>query len=198
MKEKILKKAIDLFLSFGFKSVTMDDIANELAISKKTIYAHFSTKLKLVKATTFYVFEQINSGISDICTINQNPIEEVYLIKSLVTEQLKGEKNSPQYQLQKYYPKIFETLKQKQFESVNKCITANLKKGIEQGVYRKGIDINLITRLYFNGIMGIKNVELFPINEFNVTYLMDSYLEYHIRAIATEKGLEILQKILKK
>ena len=198
MKEKILKKAIDLFLSFGFKSVTMDDIANELAISKKTIYAHFSTKLKLVKATTFYVFEQINSGISDICTINQNPIEEVYLIKSLVTEQLKGEKNSPQYQLQKYYPKIFETLKQKQFESVNKCITANLKKGIEQGVYRKDIDINLITRLYFNGIMGIKNVELFPINEFNVTYLMDSYLEYHIRAIATEKGLEILQKILKK
>ncbi len=198
MKEKILKKAIDLFLSFGFKSVTMDDIANELAISKKTIYTHFSTKLKLVKATTFYVFEQINSGISDICTINQNPIKEVYLIKSLVTEQLKGEKNSPQYQLQKYYPKIFETLKQKQFESVNECITANLKKGIEQGVYRKDIDINLITRLYFNGIMGIKNVELFPINEFNVTYLMDSYLEYHIRAIATEKGLEILQKILKK
>ena len=198
MKEKILKKAIDLFLSFGFKSVTMDDIANELAISKKTIYAHFSTKLKLVKATTFYVFEQINSGISDICTINQNPIEEVYLIKSLVTEQLKDEKNSPQYQLQKYYPKIFETLKQKQFESVNECITANLKKGIEQGLYRKEIDIDLITRLYFNGVMGVRNVELFPINEFNVTYLMDSYLEYHIRAIATEKGLEILQKILKK
>ncbi len=198
MKEKILKKAIDLFLNFGFKSVTMDDIAKELAISKKTIYTHFSTKLKLVKATTFYVFEKINSGISDICTVNQNPIEEVYLIKSLVTEQLKGEKNSPQYQLQKYYPKIFETLKQKQFESVNECITANLKKGIEQGFYRKEIDIDLITRLYFNGIMGIKNVDLFQVNKFSSTYLMDSYLEYHIRAIATEKGLKILQKILKK
>jgi len=198
MKEKILKKAIDLFLNFGFKSVTMDDIAKELAISKKTIYTHFSTKLKLVKATTFYVFEKINSGISDICTVNQNPIEEVYLIKSLVTEQLKGEKNSPQYQLQKYYPKIFETLKQKQFESVNECITANLKKGIEQGLYRKEIDIDLITRLYFNGIMGIKNVDLFQVNKFSSTYLMDSYLEYHIRAIATEKGLKILKKILKK
>ena len=198
MKEKILKKAIDLFLNFGFKSVTMDDIAKELAISKKTIYSHFSTKLKLVKAATFYVFEQVNSGINNICTVNKNPIEEIYLIKSLVTKQLKGEKNSPQYQLQKYYPKIFETLKQKQFESVNKCVTSNLKKGIELGFYRKEIDIDLITRLYFNGIMGVKNVELFPANKFSSTYLMDSYLEYHIRAIATEKGLKILQKTLKK
>jgi len=197
MKEKILKKAIDLFLNFGFKSVTMDDIARDLAISKKTIYSHFSTKLKLVKASTFYVFEQINAGICSICTIDQNPIEEIYLIKSLVMEQLKGEKSSPQYQLQKYYPKIFEALKQKQFESVNECITKNLKNGIEQGFYRKEIDINLITRLYFNGIIGIKNVELFPTETFSNTYLMNNYLEYHIRAIATEKGLKTLKKLSK-
>ncbi|NOQ91975.1 MAG: TetR family transcriptional regulator [Flavobacteriaceae bacterium] len=198
MKEKILKKAVDLFLNFGFKSITMDDIARELAISKKTIYSHFSTKLKLVKATTFYVFEQVNTGICSICSVDQNPIEEIYLIKSLVMEQLKGEKSSPQYQLQKYYPKIFEVLKQKKFESVNECITKNLKNGIEGGFYRKEIDVNLITRLYFNGIMGIKNVELFPTETFSNTYLMNSYLEYHIRAIATEKGLKTLNKIIKK
>jgi len=197
MKEKILKKAVDLFLKFGFKSVTMDDIAKELAISKKTIYSHFSTKLKLVKATTFYVFDQINAGISNICMVHQNPIEEIYLVKSLVMEQLKGEKTSPQYQLQKYYPKIFESLKQKQFESINECITNNLKKGIELEIYRKEIDIDLITRLYFNGVMGIKNVDIFPVEEFTTPYLMDSYLEYHIRAIATEKGITILNEILK-
>lgn len=198
MKNKILKKAIDLFLNFGFKSVTMDDIANELAISKKTIYSHFSTKLKLVEATTFYVFEQINSGICSICSSNINPIEEIFLIKTLIMQQLKGEKTSPQYQLQKYYPKIFETLKQKQFESVNTCISGNLTRGIEQGFYRNNLDINLITRLYFNGIMGIKNVDLFPTNDFTSSYLMHSYLEYHIRAIATEKGIQKLEKIIKK
>jgi len=197
MKEKILKKAVDLFLNFGFKSITMDDIARDLAISKKTIYSHFSTKLKLVKASTFYVFEKVNAGICSICTIDQNPIEEIYLIKSLVMEQLKGEKSSPQYQLQKYYPKIFETLKKKQFESVNECITKNLKNGIEQGFYRKEIDIHLITRLYFNGIMGIKNVELFPVNTYSNNYLMHSYIEYHIRAIATDKGLKTLNEIIK-
>jgi len=197
MKEKILKKAIDLFLNFGFKSVTMDDIAKELAISKKTIYSHFSTKLKLVKSATFYAFENIHSGICAICSLDENPIEEIYLIKSLVNEQLKGEKNSPQYQLQKYYPKIFKTLKQKQFESISECITDNLRRGIDQGFYRKDIDIILITKLYFNGVMGIKNVELFPTNEFSRTYLMNSYLEYHIRAIATINGINILNEIIK-
>ncbi len=197
MKDKILKKAIDLFLSFGFKSVTMDDIAKELAISKKTIYSHFSTKSKLVKDATFFVFEYINAGMNKICVLNKNPIVEIYEVKALVMEQLKGEKNSPQYQLQKYYPKIFETLKQKQFESINQCITGNLQKGIDQGLYRNEIDISLITRLYFNGIMGIKNVELFPTNEFSSTYLMNSYLEYHIRAIATIKGIKILNEIIK-
>jgi len=197
MKEKILKKAIDLFLNFGFKSVTMDDIAKELAISKKTIYSHFSTKLKLVKSATFYAFENIHSGICAICSLDENPIEEIYLIKSLVNEQLKGEKNSPQYQLQKYYPKIFKTLKQKQFESISECITDNLKRGIDQGFYRKDIDTILITKLYFNGVMGIKNVELFPTNEFSRTYLMNSYLEYHIRAIATINGINILNEIIK-
>ena len=197
MKEKILKKAIDLFLNFGFKSVTMDDIAKELAISKKTIYSHFSTKLKLVKSATFYAFENIHLGICAICSLDENPIEEIYLIKSLVNEQLKGEKNSPQYQLQKYYPKIFKTLKQKQFESISECITDNLRRGIDQGFYRKDIDIILITKLYFNGVMGIKNDELFPTNEFSRTYLMNSYLGYHIRAIATINGINILNEIIK-
>ena len=92
MKEKILHKAADLFLSFGFKSVTMDDIANQLGISKKTIYSHFSNKRKLVHETTYYVFDRINSGICQVCSGQENPIQEMYEIKSLVMEQLKGEK----------------------------------------------------------------------------------------------------------
>ncbi len=64
VKEDILKNAADLFLRLGFKSVTMDDIAQQMAISKKTIYAHFSTKTKLVKATVEYLIKEIEQGIS--------------------------------------------------------------------------------------------------------------------------------------
>jgi len=198
MKEKILQKASDLFLNLGFKSVTMDDIAFEMGISKKTIYSHFSTKLKLVHASTFFILDKINTGICDICSGELNPIEEVFTIKSLIMDQLKDEKSSPHYQLQKYYPRIFKLLKDKQFETVNECVKHNLEKGIDQGIYRKEIDLDIITRFYLNGNSGLLNYELFPINKFSTSQLKDTFLEYHIRAIATEKGLKILLNILKK
>jgi len=198
MKEKILTKASDLFLTLGFKSVTMDDIAAEMGISKKTIYSHFSTKLKLVQASTFYIMEKINTGICTICSGEQNPIEELFHIKSLVMEQLKNEKSSPQYQLQKYYPRIFKQIREKQFQSVHQCVFENLERGINQGFYREEINKDVISRFYVNGHAGLMNYELFPVDEFNNSELKGDFLEYHIRAIATEKGLKILLNILKK
>lgn len=197
MKDKILHKAADMFLNLGFKSVTMDDIAMELGMSKKTIYAHFSTKLKLVQAATFYVLDNINETICTICSGNHNPIEEIFTIKSMVHDQLKNEKSSPSYQLQKYYPRIFKQVKDKQFDSLNLCIVENLKRGIEEGFYRSDINIDLITRFYFSGNMSLTNYELFPIETYNIMTLKDAFLEYHVRAVATEKGLKTLKNILK-
>lgn len=198
MKEKILQKASDLFLNLGFKSVTMDDIAKEMGISKKTIYAHFSTKLKLVQAATFFVIENINETIHTICSRNHDPIEEIFTIKSVVHDQLKNEKSSPAYQLQKYYPRIFQQVKDKQFDSVSLCIVENLKRGIKDGYYRSDINIDLITRFYFSGNMSLTNYELFPIQSYDISILKDAFLEYHVRAVATEKGLKILKNILKR
>ena len=198
MKEKILHKASDMFLNLGFKSVTMDDIAAELGMSKKTIYSHFPTKLDLVKSTTFFVMDNVNNAICSILDEKLNPIEEVFTIKSVINNQLKNEKSSPHYQLQKYYPKIFKELKDKQFESVDQCVAENLKRGIDEGYYRKEINIDLITRFYFNGYMSLANNELFPLSTYGLNTLKIAFLEYHIRAIATEKGLKILINILKK
>jgi len=198
MKDKILQKAADMFLNLGFKSVTMDDIAKEMGISKKTIYAHFSTKLKLVQAATFFVIDNINETIHTICSRNHDPIEEIFTIKSVVHDQLKNEKSSPAYQLQKYYPRIFKQVKDKQFDSVSLCIVENLKRGIKDGYYRSDINIDLITRFYFSGNMSLTNYELFPIEVYDISILKDAFLEYHVRAVATEKGLKILKNILKR
>src|SRR5690606_27605255 len=89
MKDKILDKAAEMFLNLGFKSVTMDDIAIELGISKKTIYQHFTTKNDLVESVTFYVFESINNGISSIREASDNPIEELFQVKKFVSDYLK-------------------------------------------------------------------------------------------------------------
>jgi AcrR family transcriptional regulator len=196
MREKILSNAAELFLNYGFKSVTMDDISNHLGISKKTIYQHFENKTKLVEAVTMYVFENISCGINDICSVKKNPIEEIFDIKQFVMEHLKDEKSSPQYQLQKYYPKIFNTLKKKQFEVMQDCVKENLTRGLEQGLYRPNINIEFISRIYFNCMVTLKDKELFPLNNFSMNTLMDYYLEYHLRGICTEKGLLTLKKFI--
>lgn len=196
MKQKILKTAVDMFLNYGFKSVTMDDIANEMGISKKTIYVHFPNKTKLVEATTLYMFETISCGIDHICALEKNPIEEVFDVKKFVMEHLKNEKSSPQYQLQKYYPKIFASLKSKQFEVMQGCVIENLNRGIKLGLYRDNINVNFISRIYFNCMVTLKDQELFPLKAFSMNTLMEYYLEYHLRGICTPKGLEKLNKIL--
>ncbi|UPS92876.1 TetR/AcrR family transcriptional regulator [Bizionia sp. M204] len=196
MKDKILKSSADLFLNFGFKSVTMDDIANEIGVSKKTIYLHYATKTKLVQATTLYMFEFISQGIDCICALNQNPIDEIFEIKKFTMTHLKDEKSSPQYQLKKYYPKIFESLKNDQFHIMQDCVKNNLIRGVSEGLYRESIDVEFVSRLYFNTMMSLKDVDIFPTNDFPMKQLMDNYLEYHIRGISTKKGIDKLDTIL--
>ena len=198
MKDKIILKSVDLFLSYGFKSVTMDDIANALGMSKKTIYQHFDNKTKLVESTTLYLQKVISEGISKICLLNKNPIEEIYAIKHFVSDHLKNEKSSPQFQLKKYYPNIYKSIKGDQFELMYQCIKNNISRGVQLGIYRKNMNIDFITRLYFSCVMAIKDDDLFPLKTFSKTMLAENYLEYHLRGICTNKGIQMLAVISKK
>jgi TetR/AcrR family transcriptional regulator, cholesterol catabolism regulator len=196
VKEELLTKSAEMFLNLGVKSVTMDEIANEMGISKKTIYTHFSTKSKLVEATALYLFDNISAGIETIKAENRNPVEELYVIKKFAMELLKDEKSSPQYQLQKYYPKIFSTIKIKQQQLLEDLIQRNLRRGMELGLYREDLPLDFTGRIYVVGILGIRSRELFPLEDFLDHELLEKHLEYHLRAIVTPKGLEKLNELL--
>ncbi len=196
VRDQIISKSTELFLTLGFKSVTMDDIANELGMSKKTIYVHFKNKTKLVEAVTFNLFENICEGIDGICEASNNPIEELYDVKMFVMHHLKNEQASPQHQLKKYYPNIYEAIRIKQFEVMQESVGDSLQKGIDTLLFRPNIDVDFISRMYFNGMIGIKDHAIFPKEKFNMDYLMENYLEYHLRAIVTEKGLTILNNFI--
>lgn len=197
MKDQILHKAAEMFLTLGFKSVTMDDIASEMGISKKTIYQHFATKDTLVKAATTNIFENISCGIDEIISANKNPIEELFTIKEFVMKNLKDENTSPIYQLQKYYPKIHKSLTLKQFDKMGSCVVANLQKGIDLDLFRNDIHKELISRFYFAGMTSIKDVEIFDPEKFGSKLVQSNYLEYHLRAICTPKGINKLEQLLK-
>ncbi|QCE40793.1 TetR/AcrR family transcriptional regulator [Psychroserpens sp. NJDZ02] len=196
MRKKIINKSAELFLTLGFKSVTMDDIANELGISKKTIYQNFDNKTKLVEAATLNMFDNICDGIDHICNASHNPIEELYDIKMFVMTYLKNEKASPQFQLKKYYPQIHQNLQTKQFEKMHISVKHSMQKGVDTGLFRQNIDVDFIARMYFNGMSGIKDESIFPSTLFTMEYLTESYLEYHLRAICSEDGLKTLTQFI--
>lgn len=198
MKQTILQKAGEAFLKYGFKSITMDDIANELAISKKTIYKFFKNKEELVDETVSHVHDTMHKEIFCICDKGYNAIQENFEIKNMFKNMFKNSDDSPMFQLEKYYPKTYHKIMVNEFTMFKDCILTNLKKGIKEGTYRSDIDQDLITKFYFSLAMSVHNSSLHTYNKNTLNKLETSVLEYHTRAIATLKGLKILEEQLEK
>jgi len=195
-KELILKESMDMFLTLGFKSVTMDEIASKIGMSKKTLYTHYRTKADLVNEASLHFCTNVCDGVDAISAAESaNPIEELYDVKKFVMQQLKGDNTSPIYQLKKYYPEVHKKVELMQFDHMNRCIQTNVERGIHLGLYRDNIDTGFIARMYFVGIQGIKDITVFPSDEYPVNELYDQYLEYHLRGIVTPAGRKILNQL---
>jgi AcrR family transcriptional regulator len=193
MREKIISKASDLFMKLGFKSVTMDDIAGEMGISKKTIYKFFGNKEILIEEITEMIHSEIHEIIDQIVAQNYNAIEENYQIRKMFKEMFQSADTSPVYQLKKHYPSIFEKVMAKEMNECNTLFKKNIEKGIAQGLYRKEIPVETFVQFYYNLIFSIKEK---TVSEKEGQKLELQILEYHTRAIATLLGIAELEKQL--
>jgi len=193
MKDKIIKKATDMFLKLGFKSVTMDDIACEMCISKKTIYKYFSNKDILIEESIQMVHKEIHETIDKIVAQNFNAIEENFEIKRMFREMFKSAESSPIYQLKKHYPEVYAKALSSQIEVCEKCFRDNILKGINEGLYRENLDINNYVKFYYTLIFNINENTASGIE---AEELEVKALEYHIRAMATLAGIIELEKHL--
>ena len=194
MKEKIINKAKEMFLRLGFKSITMDDIASEIGISKKTIYKYFSNKDILIENTIELAFSEVQEIIIKIENLNLNAIEENFEMKRMFREMFKGSDTSPLYQLKKHYLEIYEKVLTVQSEILIVCFRKNIIKGIKEGLYRENVVIDEYVKFY--------QILIFNINEntasgIEAEELEVKALEYHIRAMATLAGIIELEKHLK-
>lgn len=197
MKETILSKSGEIFLKFGYKSVTMDDIANKLGISKKTIYKYFKNKAHLVDETTFYMHEIVHKEALKVYNMDYNAIKENFEVNKVFKGFMQNLDDSPVYQLQKYYPETYHKIMSEEFCLFKDCLLSNIQKGINEGLYRKEIVIDQVTKFYFSLIMSVHDSKLYNYKQNTINKLEINVLEYHTRAIATEKGLTILEEQLK-
>ena len=193
MKDKIIKKATDMFLKLGFKSVTMDDIACEMCISKKTIYKYFNNKETLIEEGTEVIHQKIHTLMEEVITQDHNAIAENFQMREMFKQMFQSFDHSPAYQLKKHYPEIYDKMICNEIEDCSHMFRQNIAKGIAEGLYRKETDVEAAVKFYYTLI--------FSINE-NTMMEKDAYelevkaLEYHTRAIATPEGIIELQKQL--
>lgn len=195
-KELIITGSLEMFLAHGFKSVTMDEIAGKMGMSKKTLYTHFKNKSELVAAASLHMCNYMCNGVQQIAmSDDRDPIEELYEIKSYVMRELKGNNSSSIYQLQKYYPEIHKLVSKQMYDVMDNSIYRNVERGIELGLYRNKIDKTFVARMYFIGLQGIKDLSVFPVDQFPQDKLYDQYLEYHLLGIVTPAGRKILNQL---
>ena len=194
MKDKIIKKATEMFLRLGFKSITMDDIACEMCISKKTIYKYFSNKDILIEESIQAVHKEIRATLNKIAEENFNAIEENFEVKRMFREMFRSAESSPIYQLKKHYPEVYAKALSTQIEVCEKCFRDNILKGINEGLYRENLDINNYVKFYYTLIFNINENTASGIE---AEELELKALEYHIRAMATLAGIIELEKHLK-
>ena len=196
MQNKIIQRASQLFLELGFKTVTMDVIAQDMGISKKTIYSHFENKTSLVEATILKIFSTISEGAACIYGSGENPIDEFFSIRDYIISTLTKQKPIARYQLQKFYPEIYSDIQAKQLGVIMTCLKENLIRGQELGLYRQEVDIDFASRIYYASMNITKDPVIFPPEQFELPYLFKQVISHFLFGICTPKGIKILNNHL--
>jgi len=196
VKSKILEEAETLFLKYGFKSITMDDVSRELGISKKTLYQHFTDKQDLVDQCV----ENHLARISDVCNNamaeREDAIDVLLYITHFTSTLLKQVSQSSMYDLKKYFKSAWDKLENNRKEFIYASIRQNLENGIKKGLYRKEIKVEAVARIYVH----LVGYLIDPDHQHSDIDIRDMHMEiirYHFHAVCTPKGLEILNERIK-
>ncbi|WP_461090795.1 TetR/AcrR family transcriptional regulator [Spirosoma gilvum] len=191
MKQRILAEAERLFWRYGIRSVTMEDIAKQLGISKKTIYQHFTDKEQILSQVIQDKFGRDHSEIACLAIEAENPVAEIMNVLAMI--QKNADKVSPNLliDMKRHYPQAFALFKQYKEGEVLRSILENIQKGIEQGLYRSDLNPGILARLRVEQIELAFNNDIFPTDQYTMQQIQYELMHHFVRGMLTEKGFTI-------
>ncbi len=193
LDSRIIENAAELYNKVGIKSISMDDVARELGISKKTLYQHISDKKDLVRKVCNYEMMKKRKAFMQISERSHNAVEEIIEVNKLILHLIKDYSPTKFYDLKKYYPDIYKQIRQEQRENMFRAMVANLRKGKEEGLFRENLDEVVIAKLYISRVEYPLESDLLTAEEFtSPRFIIQSFI-YHIHGIANEKGLKLVE-----
>ena len=194
MENRILFKARDLMTRHGVKHVTMDDIATQLGISKKTIYQFYKDKDAVVMAVVNLELEEQSLKCQRTQDIADNAVHEMFMILEDIQQMFKNMNPMTMNELAKYYPEAFERIQNHKNEFMHQIIKINLIKGIEQGVYRKEIVPEILSIYRLETSFVPFNPQLYPYSKFDLGKVTLQIIENFIYGVMSLKGIELMEK----
>jgi TetR/AcrR family transcriptional regulator, cholesterol catabolism regulator len=191
VRERILKTAVDLFWRYGVKSITMDDIAKELGISKKTIYQHFNDKDAIVKEVVEQELACEKTDIDRLEAESRDPIEEVLRTSDYIQASFGTISPVLLHDLKKYHPKAWNLFQKHKHEHIIQGIIENLQRGIQLGFYRESINVEVLARMRVEQIEMAFDPSIFPPQKFSMIDVHVQLIHHFLRGILTDKGFTL-------
>lgn len=196
MRERVLETSLRLFGTYGIKSITMQDIARECGISKKTVYEYFADKTELVEAFTEFLINSQCSNLENSHTKGRDAIEELVLSLRQTEVLVKSINPVLFFELEKYHPSAWKKITDFKQQFITKIIRDNLDRGIREGLYRSNIRINIIAHMRLMQMDSAFNPQHFPAVDFDIHEVVYEITEHFIHGIATAEGHRLLEQYM--
>ena len=194
IKDRIRIKAEELFWRYGIRSVSMDDIATQLGMSKKTIYQYFADKDELVDAVINREINEMQHDCLDCSSKARDAVHEMFLTMEQIYEKISNMNPMVLNDLEKFHFESFQKFMQHKNRFLLQVITNNLTRGMEEGLYREELNVDVIARFRLESALMAFNMTIFPPNKYNLANVSLEVMEHYLYGLASQKGHKLIQK----
>jgi TetR/AcrR family transcriptional regulator, cholesterol catabolism regulator len=189
--EKILTSSIELFSQYGFKSITMDDIARRAGISKKTLYQHFANKHEVVAESMTWYKHNTTESCAVVLEDSENAIEAMVKILAFFDKMYRQLNPMAMFELQRFFPEAYKTFRDLLIERDVVMVRDNILQGIKEGLYREDIDAGLLARFKIETSLISLQPNLLVSDRNNLMNVALEIGEHFLYGIMTQKGIEL-------
>ena len=189
-----LERVEGLFFRYGIKSLTMDDVAAELGISKKTLYQMVESKDDLVMQVLRHHTSREKDQCLNLASKSSNAIEEIFIVLDTNSQEMAQMKTNVINDLQKYHREGWLLIKNFHYDFVYKIIRENMLRGRKEGLYRDNFDIDVLAKLHLTTAFNLFDEQVFPDATTSRVVIFKEYMMHFLHGIVSPKGLTYLKK----
>jgi len=194
IKERIQEKAHELFMQYGIRSVSMDDIANQLGMSKKTLYQYFADKDELVEAVVDGHISIIQTDCTGCRKDARDAVHEVFITMERIIEQFSNMNPMVLNDLAKFHFKAYQRFREHKDKFLAKIIRENIEWGKKEELYRPDINTDVMSKFRLESMMIPFNISVFPPGKYNLAELSAQVIEHFVYGLVTIKGHKLILK----